>query len=831
MRGVVMAGGEGTRLRPLTSNQPKPMVPICGKPCIEHIVELLRTNEITDIVITLAFLPQVIRGYFGDGSSLGVSMEYSVEEVPLGTAGSVKNAQELLDETFIVISGDALCDFDLSEILAFHREKGSVATLALKSVDNPLEFGVVITDEEGRIERFLEKPGWGQVFSDTINTGVYVVEPEVLARVPEGEPFDFSKQLFPALLEAGKPLYGYVVPDDQYWQDIGTLEQYRQANEDVLDGRCKVTVPGIRLKENIWLGDGVSLPEVDVIEGPAFLGNYCRVEEGASVGPYAVLGSNVTVKLGSTVERSIVDSGTYVGGGAILTGSVVGKNCDIREHARLNDGSAIGDECSIGAESSVAPNVKVYPFKTIEAGAHIHQNLIWESRGVSKLFTGDGVAGIVNVDITPELAVRLGLAFGTHLDRSDRVASSRDAEPASRMVKRAVISGLIATGVHVSDLRVAAPSLNRHEIRSSRLAGGFHVRAVPGEPEMIEVLFLEPNGVLASDASRRDIEKSYTRQEYRRSSYAEMGTLSFPVRAMESYVEELAASVDREALARRGFRCVVDYGYAAGSSVLPAVLGQAGVEVIGLNAFVEGSSPRDGGRGSVERLVAAAGADLGVVFDPSGERIFLFDELGHRVPDDQALFLLVHLAVRRGLEGQIAVPVTVSERADSLVEGSGIRILRTAHNRSDLANAAMEPDVLFAGADAGGFAFGSILPAFDSTVSLVKVLELWAPIDEPLSALVASLPSSTLVHEDVHCPWALKGIAMRLLIEEAKGMETENLDGLKVRENGGWVELLPDPDRPLFHIYAEGPDEEASLRLAERYRERLAGIMAEHGGD
>src|SRR3954453_10252039 len=211
MKAVVMAGGEGTRLRPLTSNQPKPMVPVCGKPCIEHIVELLRLHDVTDIVVTLAFLPQVIRGYLGDGSSLGVTLEYSVEESPLGTAGSVKNAQELLDETFVVISGDALCDIDITRLVEFHREKGGLATLALKSVDNPLEFGVVICDEEGRIERFLEKPSWGQVFSDTINTGIYVIEPEVLRRIPVGEPFDFSKQLFPNLLEAGKPLYGYVL--------------------------------------------------------------------------------------------------------------------------------------------------------------------------------------------------------------------------------------------------------------------------------------------------------------------------------------------------------------------------------------------------------------------------------------------------------------------------------------------------------------------------------------------------------------------------------------------------------------------------------------------
>ena len=402
-------------------------------------------------------------------------LEYSVEESPLGTAGSVKNAAELLDDTFVVISGDALCDIDLGALVAFHRERGALATLALKSVENPLEFGVVITDEDGRIERFLEKPSWGQVFSDTINTGIYVVEPEVLRWVPQGEPFDFAKQLFPRLLEMGKPLYGYVLPEDEYWLDIGNLEQYRQANEDVLDGRCRVDVPGIRLKENIWLGDGVALPGVDVIEGPAFLGNYCKIEEGARIGPYAVLGPNVAVKQGAHVERSVLDGGTYVGGGAVVTGAIVGRNCDIRAHARIDAGVAIGDECSIGAESMIAPNVRVYPFKTIEAGAQVHQNLIWESRGVSTLFTGDGVEGIVNVDVTPEVAVRLGLAFGTHLERGDRIAASRDGHPAARMIKRAMIAGVNATGVHISDLRVAAPAMNRHEIKSSRLAGGMHV--------------------------------------------------------------------------------------------------------------------------------------------------------------------------------------------------------------------------------------------------------------------------------------------------------------------------------------------------------------------
>jgi mannose-1-phosphate guanylyltransferase / phosphomannomutase len=266
MKAVVMAGGEGTRLRPLTSNQPKPMVPIVGKPCMEHILELLKQHGMEDVIVTLAFLPQAIRGYFGDGDSLGLSIEYSVEDSPLGTAGSVRLASDRLDDTFVVISGDALCDLDLTNLVEFHREQGAAVTIGLKAVDNPLEFGIVVTDDEGRIERFLEKPSWGQVFSDTINTGIYVVEPEVLRHIPDDRPYDWSKELFPLLLEMGRPLYGYTM--DGYWQDIGNLDQFRQANFDALDESVKLNVPGIRLRGNVWIGEGVELDELEGVEGP-----------------------------------------------------------------------------------------------------------------------------------------------------------------------------------------------------------------------------------------------------------------------------------------------------------------------------------------------------------------------------------------------------------------------------------------------------------------------------------------------------------------------------------------------------------------------------------
>lgn len=237
MKAVIMAGGKGTRLRPLTCHLPKPMVPLIGKPCMAYTIDLLKKHGIYDIAITMQYKPEMIRDYFGDGRTFGVNMHYFQETTPLGTAGSVKNAQPFLDDTFIVISGDALTDVDLRQALNFHKQKGAKATLVLTRVSHPLEYGVVMTDDEGRIVKFLEKPSWGEVFSDTVNTGIYILEPELLERVPHGLTFDFSQQLFPALLEDDDALFGYI--SSGYWSDIGNLQQYRQTQFDMLDGKVR----------------------------------------------------------------------------------------------------------------------------------------------------------------------------------------------------------------------------------------------------------------------------------------------------------------------------------------------------------------------------------------------------------------------------------------------------------------------------------------------------------------------------------------------------------------------------------------------------------------
>jgi mannose-1-phosphate guanylyltransferase/phosphomannomutase len=828
VKAVVMAGGEGTRLRPLTSNQPKPMVPVVGKPCMEHIVDLLRRHGMSDVIVTLAFMPQAIRSYFGAGESLGVNVEYSVEESPLGTAGSVRLASARLDETFVVISGDALTDVNLQRVVDFHREKGAAVTIGLKSVENPLEFGIVVTDDDGRIERFLEKPSWGQVFSDTINTGIYVLEPEVLRHVPSDRPYDFSKELFPLLLEMGRPLYGYVF--DEYWQDIGNLDQFRQANFDALDGAVDLDIPGIRLRGNVWLGEGVDLDDLEQISGPAFIGNYCRVAAGASVEPYSVLNSSVTLRERARTGRSVIDASTYVGRSAVVDGAIVGRNCDIGSHVLVQEGAAIGDEVALGAQSVIHPGVRIYPFKEVETGTQVTESVIWESRATSRLFSRDGVAGLINVDVTPETAVRLAAALGTALDRGDRVVCSRDAPPGCRMIKRAMIAGLNSAGVDVADLRVLPAAVNRHLLKTESYDAGFHVGISYTDPEVVQIRFFEYPGIQLTDALQKEIEKHFTRLELRRAAHNAIGSVDYPARVRETYAQDLLATLDRGAIRDRAFRIVVDYGYSAASYVLPLVLGPLRVEAISAHAFVAesaaaGSSTLRESIGQAKRLVPAVGADLGAVFDRAAERLFLVDEQGREIPVEQTLLLFLRLLGSNGRHGKLAFPITVTSAVDDLAREGGLEVVRTPASLAALTQVAAEGDVVFAGAVGGGYVFPEFLPAYDAVASLCKLLELLAPLRRPVSELVGELPVSTLVHRQLPCPWAMKGLVMRVLSERLRDRRLDLLDGIKLYEDRGWVQVLPDPDEPLIHIYAEGKTDADSQELERGLHELVEEIL------
>ncbi|MEA2716036.1 MAG: mannose-phosphate guanylyltransferase / phosphomannomutase [Actinomycetota bacterium] len=836
MKAVIMAGGEGTRLRPLTSNQPKPLMPLANRPMMEHVVQLLKEHGFEDVVVTLAFLPQTIRTYFGNGTEFGVRMAYATEETPLGTAGSVRNARAQLDEPFLVISGDVLTDIDLSALVAFHKERGAMATIALKSMENPLEFGIVITREDGSIERFLEKPTWGQVFSDTVNTGIYVLEPEVFDYIPEGQSEDFSSDVFPRLLADGKPLFGFVA--EGYWEDVGTLEAYHKAHQDVLDRKVAIDIPGFRMAKGVWLGEGAEVDPGASIEGPAVIGDYCRVEAGANIREYTVLGANVMVRSDAFLERAVVHDNAYLSQGVRLRGAVVGRSCDLRAHARCEEGVVLGDNCFVGEHAVINSGVKVYPFKTVEPNAIVNSSIVWESRGARSLFGHGGMSGLANVDITPELACRVASAYATTMKKGSTVTTSRDSSRAARALKRAVMAGLNAAGINVDDLEMATVPVSRFQVRIQRAQGGITVRLTPGDPQSVTIRFFNADGTDIDEGAQRKIERFFYRQDFRRAFAADIGDIGYPPRALEYYSAALMENVDVDVIRSVGYQLVMDYAFGPTSLVMANVFSKLGADVLSVNPYTStaGASAFDAKvhAARVAELVKSSGAHLGAVLDPDGERLILVDDEGHILTDEQALLALVSLTVAASdvprSDGsdkvRIALPVSVTSAAERIATEGGAEVVWTKVSAASLMDVAKSGGIALAASQDGGFILPGFLPAFDATAALVRLLELLARSGLRLSKVVTGLPRVHVAHESVVTPWEQKGLVMRRVVEEAKDHELVLVDGVKVLEgDGAWALVLPDPDEPVTHVWAEGSSAGESRQLAQRYARTIRQIL------
>lgn len=826
MKAVIMAGGEGTRLRPLTSNAPKPMLPVANRPMMEHIIHLLKEHGFDEIVVTVAFLANHIKTYFGDGSEMGVSIRYADEPVPLGTAGSVGNARAFLDETFLVISGDVLTDIDLGKVLQFHRDTGAVATIGLTPVENPLEFGIVITREDGSIERFLEKPTWGQVFSDTINTGIYVLEPEIFDHIPEGRSVDFSGEVFPALLAAGKPLFGCVV--EGYWEDVGTLEAYLSSHKDVLDGKVRVNVPGFLVNDGVWLGEGAEISPDAQVQGPCVIGPGCKIESGCKVGEYSVLGSNVRLLSDVQVERSVLHDNVYVGNGSRMRGAVIGRSSSIRNHARIDEGVVVGDEVFVGNEAVLSSDVKIYPFKTIEDGAVVNSSIVWESKGARSLFGRDGVKGLANVDVTPELAVRVAMAYGTALRKGTTVVTSRDSSRAARMLKRAMMAGLNAAGIDVLDLEVASVPVTRFLVRSPRAFGGLTVRLDHDDPDRVVVRFFDTAGTDITEDAQRKIERLFQREDTRRALAEEVGDIQFPPRALEEYTVALEATVEPASIREHRFKLVVDYSYGAASTVMPTLLGKLGADVLAVNPYVSTAGrlvfDEEQALVRVAGLVRASGAHLGAVIDADGERLRLVDDQGRVLTHVEALLAFVELVSDHLLGDTIALPVNTTAKARDIATAHGVQVVPTKLSTPALMSAANDPGVGFAADGQGGYILPGFLPAFDGAAALLKMLDLLARSHRSLSEVVDALPKVHLVHETVVTPWEQKGMVMRSLMEMGS-RNVELVDGVKVNHANGWMLALPDPEDPVTHIWAEAGTDIEARQLAAEYARRIRQLI------
>ena len=824
-----MAGGEGSRLRPLTINRPKPMVPIVDKPCLGHIFDLLKRHRIEESFVTLQYLASVIQDSYGDGGGIGMRLRYSVEESPLGTGGSVRQLASDLDGTFLVISGDALTDIDLSKVIAFHRERGAAVTLTLVHVPNPLEYGVVITNEDGRITKFLEKPSWGEVFSDTINTGIYVIEPRVLERFAVGEVFDFSKDLYPRLLAEGEPLYGYIA--EGYWTDIGSITEFARANADLLRGKVKVDL-GTQLMPGVWTAGDVDINESARLTGPIYLG------EGVKIGPHVeivgptVLRDYVSVDVGAVVDSSIVWRNSYIGERAELHGAIVGRQCALKSRVILEEGSVIGDHSVVGDHARVRAQVKVWPDKQVESGAIVGSSLIWGAQGRRALFGRFGVTGIVNIDLTPEFVSRLGAAYASTLPLGATITMNRDQHRSSRMLKRGLMSGIVSAGVHVADLLQAPLPIGRFQTRRIGAAGGVHVRVSPFDARVCDVKFFDRQALDMDKAQERKVETIFFREDLRRVSYDDVGRIYESARVGAAYSDAFLAEVARrKEIAEAKPKIVVNYSHGTAAQFLPQLLNTLDIDVVAVNGIV---SENIGSRSFEEFqeeqrqlavLVPALGAWLGVIIDAGGEKVFVVDDRGRIVNDMHFLAAFVGLMVRNA-PGVVAVPVYAPSSIEQIVAAHGGRAQRVRASAEAQMSLAAREHPLLVGDGVGGFIFPRFHPSFDGLFATVRLLELLVGAKQSLSEVIDQTPPVHVARLQVVCPWDQKGRVMRMLAQDPQTEKTRQVDGVKHQNDGEWVVVLPDADRPLFNVYAEAGDDDRAWRLVHEYADRLERLRA-----
>ena len=829
MKAVVMAGGAGSRLRPLTIHRPKPMIPIVNKPVMGHILDLLKKHNITEIIVTVQYLADYIQDFFGDGRSLGFDIRYSVEETPLGTAGSVKNAQKYLDDTFIVISGDALTNIDLTKLVEYHKEAKCLATLALYNVTNPVEYGVITTNSSGHITRFQEKPSRGSVMSDHVNTGIYVLEPEILDFVPSNTPFDFAQDLFKMLHEQSHKLHGYIA--EGYWCDVGNIAEYIRATANALEGQIAGLDLGNYVGDGIWAGQDVDISPSAYLNGPIYLGNSVQIKSGAVILGPTVIRDYTVVDNEAQIDRSILWRNCYIGERVQTSGAVVLRQCSLKSFATVFESAVIGDGTIIGEGAVIHPSVKIWPNKEVEPGAIVNSSIIWGSQGRRVLFGRYGVTGVVNIDLTPEFSAKLGAAFGATLSKDSMVTINRDTHRSPRMIKRAIISGLPSAGIDVWDLGSQPIPVARYYTKISSAAGGVHVRLSPFDQRVVDIRFIDREGLNLNKNKERSIERIFFREDFRRVYMDDIGKIEYAQQVRDRYIEDFMHHLNTRAIQDSSFNVVVNFSDVPITQVLPIILDQLHCNVVALNAnidltnFFPAQSDFQKNLKQMRLITTALGAHLGVHIDPGGEKIILIDDRGELMDGISATAVLTELALRDAPGSTIAIPANLPNIFERIAKRHGGRIIRTNMELDSLIEATYSNNVIIAADGRGNFIFPDFQCTFDGMMAVAKLLEFLATQNVSISDMALNLPAYHMADRRVSCLWEAKPRVMRLINERFDNLTNQTEHGIKVDLGPNkWVLIVPDPDQPYFQVTTEAESEIEAEALADEYAQIIEKI-------
>ncbi|MDA8401637.1 MAG: sugar phosphate nucleotidyltransferase [Deltaproteobacteria bacterium] len=822
MQAVIMAGGFGTRLKPLTNNTPKPMIHIANKPMMEHVINLLKTYGINDLIVLLYVQPELIKNHFKDGADFGVKIEYVLAEEDYGTAGAVKNVENIIKEdNFVVISADIITDINLSRPIDFHISGKSDATIVLTRVENPLAFGIVITDSEGRITKFLEKPTWSEVFSDTINTGIYILNKSALKMIPEKSEFDFSKDLFPMLLKENKNLFGHI--SSGYWKDVGTLSEYRQSQLDIISGKIDLNIEGESLPDkNIKIG-GKSIIDISCDVENSIFGKDVHILRDCKI-KNCVIGDNCTIGDATQISGSVIGKGSKIGSNCDIQEAVLGYKSVVGSNVFIGSGAVISDVCHIGNSAVINPNVKIWPFKNVEDGAILSESLIWSDKWSAKIFGQYGITALANLEVTPEFASKLGAAFGATIGKNRTISVSRDSHKTSRLFSRAMMSGVLSVGVNVNDFSDTPISIVRYQAKQFKSSGGIHVRKHPFDKKLLNIKFFDSNGLDLSSLGEQKIERLFFREDYSRVGSEDTGEIFYPTHGTEYYTDGFLNTIDVDKIIKRKFKIVIDYSYGSSSKIFPSIIGKLGIDSVHLNANLDQTKITKTEREfkkslkELSSIVRSINADLGIFIDNGGEKIYICDENGDNIDGNTALTLMALLVMKtEKTDRSITVPAGSSFNITKSAKDYNFEIFFAKNSSSCLMEKSANSNIYFAGDNEGGYIYSKFMPAFDGMYSAIKLLEMLAKLNTSIKNEMRFIEPTYFEYKRVPCPTELKGFIMRKFFEKYSGDNVLLIDGIKLIKSSGWVLAYPTSEGAHFEIFSESRDKEESLSLLNQF--------------
>lgn len=765
MKAVILAGGFGTRLRPLTCTQPKPLAKLLGKPVISYLLELLHASGVTEAVLTTAYLPACMEAYLADNTPAGMQVRTVTEEEPLGTAGCVRAAAAGWTESFFVLSGDCLCDFDLKKAFAFHKAAQAQATILTTRVRDPREYGLVQTAADGRVTGFCEKPGWNAVAVDAANTGIYVLEPSVLADIPKDCAYDFSKQLFPQLLEQGRPLYAFNAQG--YWCDIGDLSAYRACQTDLLRGKVRVQLPAVA--GGVYTAEALPDGEYQIIP-PVYIGKNTAFERGTVVGPNAVIGDGCYLGKHVKIRDSVLLENVAVYDHAVVNGAVLCENTVLKSGTEVYEDSAVGAQCVVGNHTRIGPRVKIWPQKTIENGMRVSGNIKY---GIARheLFSDSGICGLPGVDFDPIHVAAIGRSLASSI-AGGKIGIATDGTPQSRAVYHILAGAMAAQGGSVWNFGTCfLPQLYFFTAFCTLPVGVY----VCERNNRLQLRLCSTGGLPLSRALERELELRYQNSDFVRTSPAACKEISDMANMQAMYLRELT----REA------------GMPLKNQSVSIRCGNENIHMLMEDCLY--------------RLEAKSGDEITFKFNNDGTSVSAFHRDCGWIPFDKLLAICCKAEFEAGHD--VALQTDAPYAISRLAFERGRRVARYTclpadQNDGDVKALALEQ-----------------LYVRDALFLSIRLLGILQKKGKTLSALFQELPAFFIRRKNVIIDFPPTQLLAMLHLENA---ETQN-EGVTVQMPHGRVLLVPRRNGRQLSIIAEADSFEASRELCGDIQARLSG--------